>query len=121
LLISKFNLYFICLCAKIENCIGSHLLKFVHFLYDYEGFRAELHFLRSIEKKEVDFLVTLDGKSWFAVEVKVSDTNIAKPLHYFKAKLRIPFCYQVVQTSGVDFFCNGVRVISADRFLLGLK
>ncbi len=107
--------------ARFENCIGSHILKFVHFLYDYEGYRSELHFLRSIEKKEVDFLVTVDGIPWFAVEVKLADTNISNALYYFKEKLKIPYCYQVVQTSGVDLFTNGVRVISADRFLLGLK
>jgi len=107
--------------ARFENCVGSHLLKLVHFLQDYEGYRANLHYLRSIEKKEVDFLVTIDGKPWFAVEVKLNDTNIAKPIHYFREKLEIPFCYQVVQKSKVDYLKNGIRVISADRFLLSLK
>ena len=107
--------------ARFENCVGSHLLKLVHFLQDYEGYRADLHYLRSIEKKEVDFLVSIDKKPWFAVEVKLNDTNIAKPLYYFKDKLDIPFCYQVVQKSGVDYFKDGIRVVSADRFLLGLK
>jgi len=107
--------------ARFENCVGSHLLKLVHYLQDYEGHRAELHYLRSIEKKEVDFLISIDKKPWSAVEVKLNDTQIAKPLHYFKDKLDIPFCYQVVQKSGVDIFSNGIRVVSADRFLLGLK
>jgi predicted AAA+ superfamily ATPase len=107
--------------ARFENCVGSHLLKMVHYLQDFEGYRVDLHYLRSIEKKEVDFLITVDGKPWFAVEVKLNDTNIAKPLHYFKGKLEIPFCYQVVQKNGVDFFKDGIRVVSADRFLLALK
>ena len=63
--------------ARFENCVGSHLLKLVHFLQDYEGYRAKLHYLRSIEKKEVAFLVTIDQKPWFAVEVKLNDTEIA--------------------------------------------
>jgi predicted AAA+ superfamily ATPase len=107
--------------ARFENCVGSHLLKLIHFLQDYEGYRAELHYLRSIEKKEVDFLVTINGKPWFAVEVKLNDTNVAKSLHYFKKKLDIPFCYQVVRKSGMDIFKDGIRVVSADRFLLSLK
>jgi predicted AAA+ superfamily ATPase len=107
--------------ARFENCVGSHLLRLVHFLQDYEGYRADLHYLRSIEKKEVDFLVSIDKKPWFAVEGKLNDTNIAKPLYYFKDKLDIPFCYQVVQKSGVDYFKDGIRVVSADRFLLGMK
>lgn len=107
--------------ARFENCIASHLLKLVHYLQDYEGYRADILYLRSIEKKEVDFLVTIDEKPWFAVEAKLNETNISKPLYYFKDKLEIPFCYQVVQQSGVDVFKNGIRVVSADRFLLGLK
>jgi len=106
--------------ARFENCVGSHLLKFVHFLRDHEGYRADLNYLRSIEKKEIDFLVTVDGRPWFAVEVKLNATDVAKPLYYFKEKLEIPFCYQVIKKSGVDIFQKGIRIISADRFLLGL-
>ena len=47
--------------------IASHLLKFVHFLEDYEGYKAELYFLRDVDKREVDFIVTIDQKPWFAV------------------------------------------------------
>ena len=38
--------------ARFENCVASHLLKLVHFLQDYEGYRANLYFIRSIEKKK---------------------------------------------------------------------
>jgi hypothetical protein len=106
--------------ARFENYVASHLLKLVHFLQDYEGYKAELYYLRSIEKKEVDFLVTIDKKPWFAVEAKVNDTSASPHLVYFKEKLKIPFSYQVVKQSGVDSFTKGVRVVSADRFLSGL-
>jgi len=106
--------------ARFENCIGSHLLKFTHFLYDHEGYRTDLYYLRSVEKKEVDFLITIDNKPWFAVEVKVNETKVAPTLLYYKHKLDIPFCYQVVQKPGIDILKDGVRVVSADRFLLSL-
>ncbi len=106
--------------ARFENCIGSHLLKFAHFLYDHEGYKADLYYLRSAEKKEVDFLLTIDGKPWFAVEVKVNETSVAPTLRYYKHKLDIPYCYQVVQKAGIDILKDDVRVISADRFLLSL-
>jgi hypothetical protein len=92
----------------------------VHFLQDYEGYRAKLYYLRSIEKKEVDFLVTIDKKPWFAVEAKINDVNTSPHLYYFKDKLKIPFCYQVVKSNGVDRFMKGVRIVSANRFLAGL-
>ena len=106
--------------ARFENCVASHLLKLVHFLHDYEGYRAQLYYLRSIEKKEVDFLVTIDKKPWFAVEAKINDANASPHLYYFKDKLKIPFSYQVVKSNGVDRFMNGVRIVSANRFLAGL-
>jgi len=106
--------------AKFENLVACHLLKLVHFLQDYEGYRAQLYYLRSIEKKEVDFLVTIEKKPWFAVEVKINDVNASPHLHYFREKLKTPFSYQVVKQSGIDIFKNGVRIVSANRFLAGL-
>jgi len=106
--------------ARFENCIASHLLKLVHFLHDYEGYRANLYFLRSIEKKEVDFFITVDDKPWFAVEAKLNKVQVSPSLHYFGKKLNIPFLYQVVKKRGVDSFINNVRVVSADKFLLSL-
>jgi len=106
--------------VRFENCVASHLLKLTHFLQDYEGYKANLYFLRSAEKKEVDFLLTIDEKPWFAIEAKMNDTNVSSSLYYFKVKLQIPFCYQVIKKTNVDSFIKNVRVVSADRFLGGL-
>jgi predicted AAA+ superfamily ATPase len=106
--------------VRFENCVASHLLKFVHFLQDYEGYKINLSYLRNVDKKEVDFLVNVDGKPWFSVEAKTNGTDISPSLHYFREKLRIPFSYQVVKKSGIDRLTKGIRVVSADRFLSGL-
>lgn len=106
--------------ARFENLVASHLLKLVHWLHDREGHKASLHFLRDALKREVDFLVAVDGKPWFAVEVKTSDEAVSPHLRYFGERLRIPFSYQVLKKSGVDRLVDGVRVVSADRFLLSL-
>lgn len=104
--------------ARFENLVASHLLKFVHYLRDIHGYKAELNFLRSLElKREVDFLVSVDGKPWFSVEVKLSEEAAAPGLAYFREKLNIPFNYQVVGKPGVDKLAGGLRIISADRFL----
>ncbi|MGB2929297.1 MAG: DUF4143 domain-containing protein, partial [Desulfobacterales bacterium] len=106
--------------VRFENCVASHLLKLVHFLQDYEGYKANLYFLRSVEKKEVDFFLTIDEKPWIALEAKMNDTNVSSHLFYFKEKLSIPFCYQIVKKGDIDSFIKGVRIVSADRFLAGL-
>ena len=106
--------------ARLENMVASHLLKMVHFLEDTEGHRVQLWFLRDLDGRETDFLVTADRKPWFAVEVKSSDLDISKPLLYFKERLKIPFIYQVTRETGQDFMKKGVRLISADKFLAHL-
>ncbi len=106
--------------ASFENLIASHLLKFVHFITDYEGYKAELHFLRDVDKREVDFLVIIDGKPWFAVEVTLNDTSPSPHLFYFRERLSIPYVYQVIKKSGIDKLENGARIISADKFLSAL-
>ena len=105
---------------RFENLMASHLLKFVHFITDHEGYRAELSYLRDVDKREVDFLVTIDGRPWFAVEVKLNDTVLSPNLLYFRDRLSIPYIYQVVKKDKVDLLEKGGRVISAGRFLAGL-
>ncbi|MBN1474959.1 MAG: ATP-binding protein [Syntrophaceae bacterium] len=105
---------------RFENLIASHLLKFAHFITDQEGYRAELYYLKDVDKREVDFLMTIDGKPWFAVEVKLNDTALSPNLLYFRDRLSIPYVYQVVKKDKVDLLADGARILSAGRFLAGL-
>jgi uncharacterized protein len=106
--------------ARFENLVASHLLKLVHFITDYEGYKSELYFLRDVDKREVDFLVAIGGKPWFAVEVKLNDTSLSPHLLYFKERLPVPYVYQVVKTAAVDRIEKGARILSAGKFLSGL-
>lgn len=106
--------------ARFENMIAGHVLKFCHLLRDYGGYDAELRFLRNVDKREVDFLVTLSGKPWFACEAKISAETIDSNIRYFKTRMEIPYVFQVVQKEGVDWTTDGIRVISASKFLTGL-
>ena len=103
--------------ARLENLVACHLLKFCHFYYDALGYRLDLRFLRDQQKRELDFLVTVDNKPWFAVEVKSKDLKLSTPALYFKDKLNIPFVYQVVENTEKDFEEKGIRVISLKKFL----
>jgi predicted AAA+ superfamily ATPase len=105
---------------KFENLLASHLLKFCHYLYDVEGYKAQLYYLRDIEKREVDFLVSIDSKPWFCVEAKTSSRDISNSLRYFGMKLKIPFMFQVVREEGIDYIKDNIHILSASKFLTAL-
>lgn len=105
---------------RFENLIACHLLKFCHFLYDGQGDKVDLWYLRDVDGHEVDFLVTINHKPWFAVEVKYNDQKPSKHLDYFAARLSIPYLYQVILTPGVYVQNKNITIVSADRFLSGL-
>lgn len=105
---------------KFENFIASHLLKFTHFLIDVYGYKASLSFLRDKEQREVDFMITIDNKPWFSVEVKTTYKEIPNTVKYFANKLKIPYNYLVVKQEGIDLLKDDTRIISASKFLTGL-
>lgn len=106
--------------ARLENLVACHLLKFCHTLADLEGYRAELYYLRDLEKREVDFLVTLNRKPWFAVEVKTSETEPAKTLEYFGSRIEIPYLYQLVLNTERHFRVKNIEVLPLHKFLAAL-
>ena len=106
--------------AKYENMIASHLLKFCHYLYDKEGYKAEINYIRDTEKRETDFLISINKKPWFCVETKKSYGNLPASLPYFKERLAIPYGYLVIQEKGIDKIQKDIRIISYDKFLSGL-
>ena len=79
-----------------ENIVASHLLKAIHFWAD-RGFGAyDLNFLRTKEKREVDFIVSKNGNPWFLVEVKSSgERSLSSNLGYFQKLTGAPHAFQV--------------------------
>ncbi len=83
--------------ARAENFIACHLLKAVHFWTDMGLGDFGLYYLRDLEKREVDFIVTHDDKPWFLVEVKLSSNgSINRNLHYYQQQTSAPHAFQVV-------------------------
>jgi hypothetical protein len=105
---------------RLENMVASHLLKFVHYLKDVCGYKTDLFYLGDVDGREVDFLVTIDRKPWFSVEVKMTDNHQSKHIKYFGKRIGIPFSYQVVNVPKLDVLQGGTRIMSVDKFLTGL-
>jgi predicted AAA+ superfamily ATPase len=82
--------------TRYETIIAGHLLKAVHTWSDQSQGEYALHYLRTKDQREVDFLVARDGKPWFLVEVKSSDTVLSPHLRYFYDRLSPAHAFQVV-------------------------
>jgi uncharacterized protein len=106
--------------AKHENIVANHLLKYAHYLTDVYGLAADLYFLRDKDQRKVDFCVVVEGEIEFIAEVKTKKSPISTHLKYFKEKLQTNKAFQLVFEDGVDEDHNGIRQMSASKFLSAL-
>ena len=82
--------------VRLENMVGCHLLKAVTWWQDLGLGEYGLHFLRTKDKREIDFLVSREGRHWFIVEVKSSHTRpLNKSLEYFQTRIGAKHAFQV--------------------------
>jgi predicted AAA+ superfamily ATPase len=79
-----------------ENFIACSLLKAVEGWNDTGLGDFSLHYIRTKEKREVDFLITSDGQPWTLIEAKTSDTHLSPQLEYFQKMLGAPHALQTV-------------------------
>lgn len=108
--------------ARNENFIAGHLFKAVHFWTDMGLGEFELFFVRDTDQREVDFLVTKNGKPWFLVEVKTSSkAKMSQSLKHFHEELETEHAFQVsVDGEFVNKDCfsyNRPVIVSAKTFL----
>jgi hypothetical protein len=106
---------------RFENAIGFHLLKESHYQQDAHGHDAELCFFRDVEGREVDFVQVVDRRPVRFVECTLTDTSISPSLLYLHRKFPDVEAVQVVSRPGLDRTATeGVRLVSAERFLMEL-
>ena len=106
--------------AKLENVIAVCLRKWLHFLEDTKGKNTQLCYVRDKEKREVDFLVEIDRKIDFLIEVKVSEANLSKPLLRFHNKLKPRESVQLVEATTRTKTVQGISITSAADWLAKL-
>lgn len=82
--------------ARLENLVATTLIKHLHFIEDYYGYRGSLHYIRDKDGREVDFLTVINGKIYELIEVKNSDTSISSSLKYYSEKLKPRHTVQIV-------------------------
>jgi len=103
-----------------ENMVAVCLLKHLNAVEDYEGRRAQLHYLRTKEKKEVDFVLAVEDKPVTLLEAKLADSGISPALKYFHRKYNLP-AVQIVKNLKHEQVVDAIEIRRADNFLRQLK
>lgn len=83
--------------ARLENIVACALLKELQYIEDTTGKSTELHYLRTNNGKELDFLICMDSKATHLIEVKYSDTKPSPHFKHFSAYFPQAKCIQLVK------------------------
>jgi predicted AAA+ superfamily ATPase len=103
---------------RFENMVAVHLLKYVHFMQDSEGFDYELRYYRDTTPREVDFVLCDKGKPILAVECKLSETQVSPALRYFHSKFPTCRCIQLTLRGKKEFVTpEGIEILNARTWL----
>ena len=107
--------------ARFENLVASHLLKHTQFLTDSEGASGQLHYLRTTDGKEVDFVLANEaGEATHFIEVKVDDAKPALLLRKAAAEHPQASATQLVLRAPHAFDSVGVGIRPAAQWLADL-
>lgn len=105
---------------RFENMVAVCLMKHVNAIEDYEGKRASLNYLRTKEKKEVDFALAIEDRAISLIETKFADSAVAPSLKYFHQKYDLP-ATQIVRHLRQERLANKIEIRRALNFLQELK
>ena len=106
--------------VKFENQLAVSLYKHCLHQYCVSGKEIELHYLRTKEKREVDFCFSEDGELIQLIEAKSSDNSIDKNLIYFSERYKTNGV-QVVRYLRKERTLGNISVVKAENFLLSLE
>jgi predicted AAA+ superfamily ATPase len=106
---------------KLENIVACALLKDCHFQEDVSGYDSTLHFLRTKDGKEIDFLTVVDDQPRLLIEVKESDTNLSPNFNHFLPLFQTVKAVQLVKNTNRNTnFKNGCRLEKLSEWLCKL-
>lgn len=105
--------------VRFENLVGLCLLKYVYALVDYQGKPYSLCYLRTKDKKEVDFCVVNKGTPELMIEAKRSNPHPGKSIIHFNKKYNIPGLQGVLYLKR-EKMENNIEIRKGLNYLLSL-
>lgn len=102
--------------ARFENHVAVSLLKQVLLRKDTCGKDTSLHYLKTKDKKEIDFCLCENNKILFLIEAKTADHSVASGLKYFCNKYNLTG-YQLVRHLDLEISVQNVDICQSQKFL----
>ena len=103
---------------KLENVTACALLKEIHYIEDCYGEEAALHYIRTKDGKEIDFLIVKTDTPYMLLEVKLSDDSPS--IHFASFGKHFSDIKKVQLVKNLErekTFPNGVEVRAASGWL----
>ncbi len=104
-----------------ENTVAVSLLKHTQFLQDSLGENSYLHYLRTKDDREIDFVLSENEKPQKFIEVKLSDKQITPSLKYFSTRYPDVESIQLVHNLKQEEERDSIKLLNASRWLAGLN
>lgn len=103
---------------RLENLTACALIKEIHYIEDCYGEEASLHYARTKDGKEIDFLILKNETPFMLLEVKLADEHAsANFAHFGKHFPGIKKVQLVKDLKREKTFPDGVEIREAGRWL----
>ena len=105
--------------ARLENMVATCLYRTCLAMTDMGHGIYQLNYIRTIDKKEIDFIITLDHTPVLAIEVKSGETQLSRSLSHRKGWFSNPTLgVQVVDKRGIlERHPDHTWLVSVERLL----
>lgn len=107
--------------AKWENACAAMLLKHVHFEQDVFGEPTSLHYLRTKDGAEIDFVLCRDGTPTHLIECKFADQHPTSSLVKFSGLFKDAQAIQLVRELRQETYQRPVSVLKGADWLAELS
>lgn len=107
--------------AQLENIVALSLRKELHRLEDTEGRDTKLHYLRTTDGQEIDFVIQIDKRKAVMVEVKTADVSPSPAFRHFARSLPSARGVQLVESVEREHsYPSGLEIRDLCRWLTSL-
>ncbi len=105
--------------AKLENMVAVTLLKHITARNDFLGTRESLHYIRTRDGRETDFLLASEEEPQLLIEVKSNEKTTSKNMIWFSNQLQIP-AIQLVRDLRLESQNGNISVLKLEPYLRDL-